>query len=61
MSGLYGKPEYATLQPGLDRDATEYILDRGPVNFGVDTPSPDMWLDKTYPCHLTCRERKAPI
>ncbi len=53
----YGKPEYSTHQPGLTRDATEYIIDQGAVNFGVDNTSPDMWLDKTYPCHTVCGER----
>jgi kynurenine formamidase len=54
----YGTPEYATHQPGLTREATEYILDKGAVNFGVDCTSPDMWLDKTYPCHTVCAERE---
>jgi kynurenine formamidase len=53
----YGKPEYSTHQPGLTREATEYIIDKGVVNFGVDNTSPDMWLDKTYPCHTVCSER----
>ena len=43
--------------PGLNREATEYIIDQGAVNFGVDSPSPDMWYDKTYPCHSVCGER----
>lgn len=43
--------------PGLDREATEYIIDQGAVNFGVDSPSPDMWYDKTNPCHTVCAER----
>lgn len=55
---FYGTPEYATHQPGLTRDATEFIIDKGAVNFGVDNTSPDMWLDKTYPCHMVCRERR---
>lgn len=54
----YGEPEYATHQPGLTREATEYIIDKGAVNFGVDSTSPDMWLDKTYPCHTVCAERE---
>jgi len=54
----YGKPEYMTEYPGLDREATEFIIDAGCVNFGVDSPSPDMWYDKTYPCHSTCAKRK---
>ncbi len=54
----YGKPEYMSEYPGLDREGTEYILDRGVVNFGVDSPSPDMWYDKSYPCHSVCGERR---
>jgi kynurenine formamidase len=55
---FYGTPEYATHQPGMTRDATEYIIDRGVINFGVDSTSPDMWLDKSYPCHSVCAERR---
>ncbi len=54
----YGKPEYCTHQPGLTKAATEYIIDQGCINFGVDNTSPDMFLDKTYPCHMVCRERQ---
>ncbi len=54
----YGTPEYMTHQPGLTREATEYIIDQGAINFGVDNTSPDMFLDKTYPCHMVCRARK---
>lgn len=54
----YGKPEYSTHQPGLTREATEFIINKGAVNFGVDNTSPDMWLDKTYPCHTVCRDRR---
>lgn len=53
----YGEPEYMTDYPGLDREGTEWIIDKGAVNFGVDSPSPDMWYDKTYPCHSVCGER----
>jgi len=54
----YGKPEYMTGYPGLDRGATEFIIDQGCVDFGVDSASPDMFDDKTYPCHIVCRERQ---
>jgi kynurenine formamidase len=54
----YGKPEYMKEYPGLDREGTEFIIDKGAVNFGVDSPSPDMWYDKTYPCHSVCGERR---
>lgn len=53
----YGTPEYPTEYQGLTREATEFIIDQGCVNFGVDSSSPDMWYDKTYPCHMVCRER----
>jgi len=53
----YGKPEYMTEYPGLNREGTEFIIDQGCINFGVDSPSPDMWYDKTYPCHTVCAER----
>ena len=55
---FYGTPEYATHQPGLNRAATEYIIDKGAVNFGVDNTSPDAWPDRSYPCHTTCAERQ---
>ena len=54
----YGKPEVHDRLPGLNREATEFIIDQGCVNFGVDSASPDMWYDKTYPCHSVCAERK---
>ncbi len=54
----YGKPEYMTDYPGLDREGTEFIIDQGCINFGVDSSSPDMWYDKTYPCHTVCSERR---
>lgn len=54
----YGKPEYMTDHPGLTREGTEYILDQGAINFGIDCTSPDMWYDKSYPCHTLCAERK---
>src|ERR1039458_9461502 len=58
FSRYYGKPEYMTDYPGLDREGTEFIIDQGCVNFGVDSASPDMWYDKTYPCHSVCAERQ---
>jgi kynurenine formamidase len=58
FDNYYGKPEYASHQPGLTKDATDYIIDKGVINFGVDNTSPDMFLDKTYPCHTVCSERR---
>jgi kynurenine formamidase len=54
----YGKPEYMSEYPGLNAEGTEYIIDNGCINFGVDSPSPDMYYDKTYPCHTICAKRR---
>ena len=35
----YGRPEYMTDYQGLNRKATEFIIDRGCFNFGVDSAS----------------------
>ena len=53
----YGKPEYMTDHPGLTAEATEFIIDQGAVNFGVDSTSPDALYDTTYPCHTVCAQR----
>ncbi|MBZ6496783.1 cyclase family protein [Natrinema longum] len=52
--------EYAENYPGLSEDATQWIIDQGVVNFGVDQPSPDTPDDPTYPCHTLCRENDVP-
>lgn len=56
----YPSREYTQNYPGLNADATEWLFDRGIVNFGVDTPSPDTPSDPTYPCHTLCREHEIP-
>lgn len=54
-----GRPEYLTQFPGLGEAASQWIVDRGIKTFGVDTPTPDNPISKTYPCHMMCRrERK---
>ncbi|HKY49609.1 MAG TPA: cyclase family protein, partial [Acidimicrobiia bacterium] len=30
---------------------------RGVKTFGVDSPTPDNPISKTYPCHMMCRAR----
>jgi kynurenine formamidase len=55
---FYGTPEYMSHHPGLTGEATEYIIDQGAINFGVDCTSPDMLLDKNYPCHTVCAKRE---
>lgn len=53
----YGTPEWLTHYPGLDREATLWLADKGVVNIGIDAPSIDNPADKTYPAHTVCGER----
>ncbi|BAF61076.1 MAG: cyclase family protein [Pelotomaculum sp.] len=48
---------YVSQYPGLDREATEWILDQGIVNIGTDASSLDTPADKTYPNHTVHAER----
>jgi kynurenine formamidase len=50
-----GTPEYTSRYPGLDDDAAGWLRDRGVKVFGVDSPSPDNPLSRTYPVHMMCR------
>jgi kynurenine formamidase len=43
--------------PGLDHDATEWLLDQGVVNVGTDAVSTDYPGDFTYPNHRLHGER----
>jgi kynurenine formamidase len=52
--------EYSANYPGLNADATQWLIDHGVVNFGVDQPSPDTPDDPTYPCHSLCRDHDLP-
>ncbi len=40
----------------LDASAADWLGDRRVKVFGVDTPSPDNPIDRTYPVYLFCRE-----
>jgi kynurenine formamidase len=51
-----GTPEYTTQYPGLDSSAADWLRDRRPKVFGVDSPSPDNPADRIYPVHLFSRE-----
>lgn len=50
-----GTREYLSLFPGLGLSGAEWIRDRGVKTFGVDSPTPDNPVSKTYPCHMMCR------
>ena len=42
--------------PGLDAEASRWILDQGVVNILTDAPSTDNPADLTYPNHTACAE-----
>jgi kynurenine formamidase len=52
---LYGRSEYTNQYPGLDESAADWLRDRGVKAFGVDSPSPDNPISRTYPVHMMCR------
>ena len=50
-----GTSRYLTDFPGLGAAASQWLLDQGIKTFGVDSPTPDNPISKTYPCHMMCR------
>lgn len=50
-----GTTKYLTDFPGLGAEASQWLLDSGIKTFGVDSPTPDNPISKTYPCHMMCR------
>jgi kynurenine formamidase len=52
---LAGTPDYLSQYPGFDESGSAWLRDRGVKAFGVDSPSPDNPISKTYPCHMMCR------
>jgi kynurenine formamidase len=50
-----GTPEYTRRYTGLDEGAAGWLLEHGVKVFGVDSPSPDNPLSRTYPVHMMCR------
>lgn len=54
---FYGTPEYTSQYPGLDESGSQWLVERGVKIFGVDSPSPDNPISRTYPVHMLCRER----
>lgn len=55
----YPTRAYNEQHTGLSAEASEWVLDQGVANFGVDQPSPDN-PSGTYPCHTLCTEREVP-
>ena len=51
-----GTTAYTSQYPGLDQSAADWLRERKPKVFGVDSPSPDNPADRIYPVHLFSRE-----
>jgi kynurenine formamidase len=51
----HGTKAYLTEFPGLGAAASQWLVDAGVKTFGVDSPTPDNPVSKTYPCHMMCR------
>jgi kynurenine formamidase len=55
---LWGEPlRFVAEYAGLDREASEWLLDQGIVNLGTDAVSTDNPADLSYPNHLTHAQR----
>jgi kynurenine formamidase len=52
-----GTPEYTSRYTGLDDEAGEWLFSQGVKVFGVDSPSPDNPISRTYPVHMMCRAK----
>jgi kynurenine formamidase len=52
----HGTSKYVDQYPGLDEEGSRWLLDSGVKAFGVDSPSPDNPISRTYPCHMMCRK-----
>jgi len=50
-----GTKEYLSNFAGLGAEAAEWIVERGVKTFGVDSPTPDNPVSKTYPVHMMGR------
>ncbi|MEJ2861777.1 cyclase family protein [Actinomycetospora flava] len=52
-----GEPRYLTDFPGFGESGSEWIRTRGIKTFGVDSPTPDNPVSRSYPCHMMCRQQ----
>jgi kynurenine formamidase len=50
-----GTAEYTSRYTGLDDEAGQWLYNQGVKVFGVDSPSPDNPISRTYPVHMMCR------
>jgi kynurenine formamidase len=52
-----GTPDYTSRYTGLDEAAGAWLAERAVKVFGVDSPSPDNPISRTYPVHMMCRAK----
>lgn len=50
-----GTPAYSNQHPGMDDSAAAWLAEKQIKAFGVDCPTPDNPISKTYPVHMMCR------
>lgn len=51
-----GSKDYLSQYPGLDESGSMWLVERGIKIFGVDSPSLDNPISRTYPLHMMCRQ-----
>lgn len=54
----YGTPEWVTRFPGLSGEATAWLVDRGAIGIGIDTPGIDAANTTTFESHKVCRDKR---
>lgn len=52
----HGTKDYLSQYPGLDESGSMWLVEKKIKTFGVDSPSPDNPISRTYPCHMMCRK-----
>lgn len=52
----YNTPDWLTNYAGLDGEGTQWLVDQGIVNVGIDAPSIDTPKDRNFPSHLVCKK-----
>lgn len=57
-AGINDHKRYLSNYPGLDKEATTWLLDQGLVNIGTDAASLDTPADLDYPNHTVHAERE---
>jgi len=54
----YPSQAYVDDYVGFSAEATEWLVDQGVKNIGVDAPGPDNSNDARFPMHQVCRDRE---